>query len=122
MNDALIIGDIPGALNLFNEIIHKGFEGHQFLIGLANHYRNLMVSISEQTVNLLEVSEKIREKYLLQVAKMNKRFLVSSIDILTQADFHYKSSQNKRLLVELSLMQIASLQTESEKKKSTSMG
>lgn len=121
MNQALITSDIPLALNLFSEIIYKGFEGHQFILGMAAHLRNLMVSKSEQTVSLLEVSESIKKRYLDQALKANHEYLLSAIDILTQADFQYKATQNKRLLVELSLMQIASLQEGQEKKKPESI-
>ena len=119
MTESLISGDIPLALNLFNEIIYKGFEGHQFINGLAAHFRNLMVSRTAQTVDLMEVSEGVKKRYLEQAKKVNSHFLIDAIDILTRADFQYKLSQNKRLLVELSLMQIASFNEEvSEKKKS----
>ena len=118
MNDSLNSGDIPNALNLFNEIIYKGFEGHQFINGMASHLRNLMVCKAPETVNLLEVSESIKLRYQKQAKKIEAQYLLSGIDILTQADYQYKSSQNKRLLVELSLMQIASMSGTTEKKKS----
>ncbi len=121
MNDALNIGDIPTALNLFNEIIYKGFEGHQFINGMAAHLRNLMVCKSPETVDLLEVSENVKQRYQKQAIEIGQQYLLSGIEILTQADYQYKTSQNKRLLVELSLMQIASLSGTTEKKKSVNL-
>ena len=117
MNDALNNGEIPSALNLFNEIIYKGFEGHQFINGMAAHLRNLMVCKAPETVNLLEVSENVKLRYQKQAKEIDQQYLLNSIDILTQADYQYKTSQNKRLLVELSLMQIASMSGTTEKKK-----
>ena len=121
MNDALNNGEIPNALNLFNEIIYKGFEGHQFINGMAAHLRNLMVCKAPETVNLLEVSENVKLRYQEQAKKIDQQYLLEGIDILTQADYQYKTSQNKRLLVELSLMQIASLSGTTEKKKSVNI-
>lgn len=119
ISDALLDGNIPSALLLFNTILSKGFEGHHFLNGLAEHFRNLMVCKSPETLSLLEVSDKVKKKYKEQAEKIGQAFLFQAIDILTTADFQYKVSQNKRLLVELSLMQMASLGTDAvEKKKS----
>lgn len=117
MNDSLNSGDIPTTLNLFNEIIYKGFEGHQFINGMAAHLRNLMVCKAPETVKLLEVSENVKQRYQKQAKEIDQQYLLNGIDILTQADYQYKSSQNKRLLVELSLMQIASMSVTTEKKK-----
>jgi DNA polymerase-3 subunit gamma/tau len=119
ISDNLLEGNIPSALVLFNTILSKGFEGHHFLNGLAEHFRNLMVCKAPETLSLLEVSDKIKQKYRLQAEKADQTFLFQAIDILTTADFQYKVSQNKRLLVELSLMQMASLGSDAvEKKKS----
>jgi DNA polymerase-3 subunit gamma/tau len=117
ITDALNSGDIPAALILFNEIILKGFEGHQFINGMAAHLRNLMVCKSPGTIDLLEVSENIKKRYLTQAAELDHQYLLDGIDILTNADFRYKVSQNKRLLVELSLMQLASLSSDAAEKK-----
>lgn len=119
ITDALFKEDIPTSLILFNKILSNGFEGHHFLNGLAGHFRNLMVCKSPETLSLLEVSEKVQLKYKSQAAKLEHSFLFKAIDILTRADYQYKVSQNKRLLVEMSLMQMASLTMDAvEKKKS----
>jgi DNA polymerase-3 subunit gamma/tau len=117
ITDALLDNNIPSSLVLFNSILSKGFEGHHFLNGLAGHFRNLMVCKSEESVSLLEVSEKIQQKYKAQAKKIDHSFLFQSIDILIHADYQYKVSQNKRLLVELSLMQMASLSLDGVEKK-----
>lgn len=119
--DALIDHNIPSALVLFNTILSKGFEGNHFISGLAGHFRNLMVCKSPETLSLLEVSENVQQKYKAQAERVDQQFLFQAIDILTTADYQYKPSQNKRLLVELSLMQMASLGADAvEKKKSIS--
>ena len=118
--DAIKEADIPGALLLYNEILTKGFEGHQFISGLAQHFRNLMVCKSPKSEVLLEVSEKVQGRYKEQALALEDDLLYKAIDILTQADYQYKGSQNKRLLVELSLMQLASINVD-EKKKSIAM-
>jgi DNA polymerase-3 subunit gamma/tau len=119
--DALVDHNIPTALVLFNTILSKGFEGNHFISGLAGHFRNLMVCKSPETLSLLEVSENVQQKYKAQAERVDQQFLFQAIDILTTADYQYKPSQNKRLLVELSLMQMASLGADVvEKKKSIS--
>ena len=118
ITDALIDHNIPTSLVLFNTILLKGFEGNHFISGLAGHFRNLMVCKSPETLSLLEVSENIQQKYKAQAERVDQQFLFHAIDILTTADYQYKPSQNKRLLVELSLMQMASLGADAVEKKS----
>lgn len=102
-------GDISGSLIIFNDIISKGFDGLHFINGLATHFRNLLVSKDKQTVNLLETSENIRIQYINQAAKCSLKFLVFSLDLCTAVDLAYKSSSDKRLLIELNLMKICKL-------------
>jgi DNA polymerase-3 subunit gamma/tau len=119
--DALVDRNIPSSLLLFNTILSHGFEGNHFINGLAGHFRNLMVCKAPETISLLEVSEGVQQRFKSQAEKCTQEFLFQAIDILTQADYQYKSSQNKRLLVELCLMQVASLGSDAvEKKKSIS--
>ncbi len=96
-------------LLLIDEIIHKGFEGGDFINGFGEHLRNLLVSKNEATVKLIEVSEEIRQKYLDQSKKCSEDFLLSALEINTRADIQYKNSSNKRLMLELALLQMASL-------------
>lgn len=109
--------NIPGALLLFNEIMDKGFDGHQFIVGLAEHYRNLLVCKDPQTKELLEVGETIQQKYIEQSKETDTHTILRSLHVLNKTDVDYKSSKNQRLLVELTLMQLCSLKEELEKKK-----
>lgn len=109
ITDSLVKSDISGALLLFNDIISKGFDGQHFIVGLAGHLRNVLVCIDPETVKLLEVSENIRERYLVQAKACTLSFLLQALEICSRCDYQYKGSKNQRLLVELSLMQIASI-------------
>lgn len=116
----LLEGDISNSLLLFNEITQKGFNGHLYINGLANHLRNLMVSKDPATLSLLEVSQNIRDRYLEQSQSCSLKFLLKSLEICRQCDTEYRNSKNQRLLVELSLMQMASIEEadlSAEKKK-----
>ncbi len=118
--DSLLKGKIPAILVLLNEIMHNGFDGHLFINGLASHFRNLLVCLDPQTINLLEVGKSIKPKYSEQSKKCSVLFLIRALEICRACDTEYRASKNKRLLVELSLMQIASVMnsstTEGEKK------
>ncbi|MGI9547915.1 MAG: DNA polymerase III subunit gamma/tau [Flavobacteriaceae bacterium] len=114
--DLLLGNNIPELLLLFNAILAKGFEGHHFISGLASHFRDLLVCKHENTIDLLEVSESAKEQYLIQSKKTSESFLIRAIDIASACEMQYKASKNHRLLVELSLMKMASLDFEGEKK------
>ncbi|MBU1822630.1 MAG: DNA polymerase III subunit gamma/tau, partial [Bacteroidetes bacterium] len=109
ITDALLNGSIASALLLFDEIVRKGFDGHLFVIGLLEHFRNLMVSKDPSTIQLLEVSEGAQVKYLDQSQRTDLGFLLSALSIGSQCDIHYKTSKNQRLHVELCLMKLAKL-------------
>jgi DNA polymerase-3 subunit gamma/tau len=106
--DAFLKGDLPSSLRIFNEIMDRGFDGQHFIIGLGEHLRNLLVCKDPQTVNLLEVGETIKTKYLQQSQACSVQFLIKALDINNQCDLNYKNANNKRLSVEIALMQIAS--------------
>lgn len=89
-----------------NEILEKGFQGQHFINGLASHLRNLLVSKDPQTVKLIEASDDIRARYQQQAQRCQQKFLYTAIKICSDCDLNYKNSNNKRLLVELSLIQI----------------
>jgi len=120
--DLILENNIPQLLLLFNECLSKGFDGHHFISGLASHFRDLLVCKNQATIQLLEVGAKAQEQYLVQSQKATQAFLIQGIDTANDCDLKYKTSKNQRLLVELSLMQLASITfglTESgEKKKS----
>lgn len=102
--------NISAALLLLNEIIEKGFDGHQFINGFGEHLRNLLVCKDEATVKLLEVAESTRMRYLEQSRQVSLNFLIKSLEINNKADLAYKNVANKRLQIELSLLQMAALQ------------
>lgn len=116
--DHILNNDIPSALVLFDDILAKGFDGHQFISGLASHFRDLLVCKHPSTITLLEVGEQIKTKYYEQSQKSSNEFLLRAIEIANDCDLKYKSSKNQRLLVELCLMQLASITVMDEKKKS----
>jgi DNA polymerase-3 subunit gamma/tau len=117
MTDLMLENKIPDVLNNFNSILAKGFEGHHFINGLASHFRDLLVAKDTVTIDLLEVGDNAKKKYLEQSSKASITFLIKSIDKANQCDLNYRASKNQRLLVELTLMQIASITFDGEKKK-----
>ncbi|MDP5091755.1 MAG: DNA polymerase III subunit gamma/tau, partial [Polaribacter sp.] len=117
MTDLLLSNNIPEVLNAFNVILSKGFEGHHFINGLASHFRDLLVAKDKITIDLLEVGDTAKQKYLAQATKSSISFLMDAIQKANDCDLNYKSSKNQRLLVELTLMQIASITFDGEKKK-----
>ncbi|MCK0188455.1 DNA polymerase III subunit gamma/tau [Arenibacter sp. F20364] len=120
--DLILKHDIPGLLILFNETLARGFDGHHFISGLASHFRDLMVCRHQNTIELLEVGEEAKKSYGEQSKKTSSSFLLSAIDLANDCDIKYKSSKNQRLLVELTLMKLASIDFDGEKKKSESLG
>ena len=109
ITDLLIENKIPDLLILFNTILSRGFDGHHFIMGLASHFRDLLVSKTPETIQLLEVGEQVKNMYLEQSRKTSPTFLVTCIDQANNCDLKYKTSRNQRLLVELCLMQMASI-------------
>ncbi|MEX2484512.1 MAG: DNA polymerase III subunit gamma/tau [Brumimicrobium sp.] len=109
--------DIPSSLLLYHEIVDHGFDGHQFIIGLSEHYRNLLIRKDAKTVELLEVADSIKKRYQEQSGKIDAKHIMRALGVLSNADTNYKVSKNQRLLVELTLMQICSIKEELEKKK-----
>lgn len=115
--DYLLQNDIPKALVLFDTILAKGFDGHHFISGLASHFRDLLVCKHPETIALLEVGDQIKTNYFQQSKTAPSEFLIRAIDMANDCDLKYKTSKNQRLLVELCLMQLASIISEGEKKK-----
>lgn len=109
--------DIPACLLLFNDILEKGFDGHNFIVGLADHFRNLLVCKDVRSVKLLEVGESVEQKFVDQSKRLEPAFILRALGVLSKTDVEYKSSKNQRLLVELCLMQLCSIKNELEKKK-----
>lgn len=117
ITDLLLENKIPELLLAYNEILSKGFDGHHFIAGLASHFRDLLVSKTPSTLLLLEVGEQAQQLYGIQSQKASQEFLLKGIEIANDCDLKYKVSQNQRLLVELCLMQLASITFDGEKKK-----
>lgn len=117
VTDLILENKIPDLLIAYNDILSKGFDGHHFIAGLASHFRDLLVSKTPATIALLEVGEQAQQMYGIQSQKCSQEFLLKGIDIANDCDLKYKLSQNQRLLVELCLMQLASINFDGEKKK-----
>ena len=115
--DFILDSKIPDLLLHFNNILSRGFNGHHFIIGLASHFRDLLVSKTPQTIELLEVGESTKSYYKKQSELTSHEFLINAIELANSCDLKYKSSMNQRLLVELCLMQLASINFDGEKKK-----
>jgi len=109
VTDAAIAGDIPQNLLIYNDILEKGFDGSQFLIGLAEHLRNLLVCKDDKTVELLEVPAEIKARYQQQAVATDSEFILVGLDLLRDAEIQFKSTKNKRLMVEISLMKFSSI-------------
>ncbi len=107
--DALNTQDTSTALLTYNEIINNGFDGHQFIAGLGEHLRNILVCKDAATVELLEVSENIKQKYLKQAEACSTQFLLKSLGIINRCDVSYKAAKNQRLQVEIALLQMSYL-------------
>lgn len=116
--DLMLENNIPQLLVDFNETLSKGFDGHHFIAGIASHFRDLLVCKNQATIALLEVGDQTKQKYLEQSQKTSQQFLIKGIELTNDCDLKYKTSRNQRLLVELCLMQLASINYDGEKKNS----
>lgn len=117
--DYIVDNNIPQLLVFFNEVLSLGFDSQHFISGLASHFRDLLVCQNPATHELLEVGEDSKQKYFMQSKALSKEFLIKAIEIANDCDLKYKGSKNQRLLVELTLMQLASIKFDGEKKNST---
>ena len=109
VSDYIVKGEISSVLLLLNSIIDKGFDGQHFIIGLGMHFRNLMISRDESTIDLMDTSDNIKSRYREEAPKYSVFFLIKSLDLNNNCDLSYRTSNNKRLLIELSLMQMCGL-------------
>lgn len=109
MVDAFLDGKVTDVLLMLNEIIEKGFDGHHFVAGLSAHIRDVLVGKDPVTIQLLEVSDSVKQKYVDQSKKCPLDFLYEALKILNQCDISFKGSQNQRLLIELSLIQLSQI-------------
>lgn len=109
ITDYVLNGDISNALLTINEIIENGFEGQHFITGLGQHLRNLLVSKDTITLQLLETSNSVKNEYYKQSQKSGLQFLLQALEITNECDINYKTSNNKKLHVEIALMQLCKL-------------
>ena len=109
MTDHLLKAEIPAAMLLLNDVLSRGFQGQLFVNGLAAHFRDLLVAKDAATLPLLEVAQSVRERYRAQAAQVPTRFLYRALKICRQCDQNYNASSNKRLLVELTLIEVGQL-------------
>jgi DNA polymerase-3 subunit gamma/tau len=112
--DATLTGDVSSVLLTFNEVLEKGFDGHNFISGLNSHLRDLLVSKDEGTLRLLEATPAIKKRYVQQTVNCPVDFLFKALEIGNNCDLSYKSSKNPRLHVELSLIRLCRVMNESE--------
>ena len=109
LTDFILENKVPECLLTFNDVLQKGFDGNHFITGLASHFRDLLVSHDPSTLPLLEAGASIRERYLAQAQKCTAPFLFKAMKLCNDCDLNYRVSKNKRLLIELTLIQLAQL-------------
>ena len=114
LTDCFLENKVSDALLLFNDILNKGFDGSLFITGLSSHFRDLLVGKDPVTLPLLEVGASIRQSYQEQAQKCPLPFLYRAMKLCNECDLNYRISKNKRLLVELTLIQVAQLTTEGD--------
>jgi DNA polymerase-3 subunit gamma/tau len=107
--DLAIENKVSDIMVLLNQIINKGFDGGLLIGGLAKHVRNVLMAKDPQTLPLLEISDQQRERYQQQAVKCETRFLYDALKLMNQCDINYRQSSNKRLLVELTLIEVAQI-------------
>ena len=114
LTDYLLNNLVGDALLLFNEVLNNGFEGSHFITGLSSHFRDVLVSKDPATLSLLEVGASIRQRYQEQAQKCPTPFLYKAIKLCNDCDLNYRTSKNKRLLVELTLILVAQITAEED--------
>lgn len=110
LTDACLQCNPGAALLIYDEILRAGFDGQHFITGLSEHFRNLMMGQNVATLLLLEVADSVKEQYQIQAAQAGLTFLFEALNITNQCDLHYKNSNNKRLHVEVALIELAHIQ------------
>ena len=110
---AILKSDVAELLSVFDEIIEHGFDGQHFIMGLSEHLRSLLVLKNEITKELLQTSSKLKDSYLQQAAQCSPALLMKALEICNKYDLNYKASSNKRLHIEIALMQLGQIVNES---------
>jgi DNA polymerase-3 subunit gamma/tau len=112
LTDNFLEGEYPATLNIFDELLSKGFDIQQFITGLSSHFRNLLICKDPQTASILEVGAAIAEKYIQIAQNCSSEFLIKVLDIINQTDVTFRQSSNQRLHVELMLIRLCGINTE----------
>lgn len=107
--DLLLGNRFPEMMLLLNEVLSKGFDGHSFLVGLAEHLRSLLVCKDPATLSLLEISDNLKQRFNAQAQQTSLNYLMKALNLLSKADVNYRQAKNQRLLLETTLMQLAFL-------------
>lgn len=107
--DAFLKNAVPEALLLFNDILNHGFEAQHFITGLSSHLRDLLVSKDPSTLSLLEVAPSVAKRFGTQAASCNLPFLYKALELSNECDLNYRISNNKKLLVELTLIKLCQI-------------
>ena len=107
--DTALNSDVSGSLLLLNEVLQKGFDAGHFVIGAAQHLRDVLVSKDSVTTQLLETSDTIRQHYQEQAQRCNAKWLFNALDVMNTCDIQYRTAKNKRLTVELALVKLCRL-------------
>lgn len=116
LTDAFLNGDVSQAMLIFNDILDKGFDGHNFINGLSNHLRDLLVCKDKQTIQLLEAGSTIKQKYSEFTEKCSSDFIFKALEICSACDTGYRISKNQRLHVELALIKLCNIIDEKKNK------
>ena len=109
LTDSLLAGDMSQSLLTLDEILRKGFDTHQFVVGLTRHFRDVLVCRDPATVQLLQVTDNVQVKYLDQAVRAPLSFLLSALSIGGQCDMNFKQAKDQRLHTELALLKLAGL-------------
>jgi DNA polymerase-3 subunit gamma/tau len=122
LTDAILTNNVVDSLLILNDILNKGFDGHNIVTGIASHFRDVLVCKDPRTAELFEVGASIRERYVATAQKCTNEFLYKAIEITNECDLNYRLSKNKKLLIELTLIRLCQLSANplsmDEKKKS----
>ncbi len=122
ITEYFMLEDSSSVLNAFNDIVNNGFDGEMFILGLAEHFRNLLICKDEKTVQLLEAADDVKDKYFKQSGMANETFLLNALSVINQCDVNYQLAKNKRLHVELALLKVCFLNTQIEQTLSVLLG
>ncbi|NND93802.1 MAG: DNA polymerase III subunit gamma/tau [Flavobacteriales bacterium] len=107
--DAMVSGAVGEALLVYDEILEKGFDSLLFLVGLAEHLRNVLVAMDQGTIKLLDCPDNVKQEYLRQSGVMDIDTIISHLKVIQKTEVDYRSSKNKRLLTEITLMKLCSI-------------